>query len=53
MSKSEHKELSKAIELLRQIRAQNYVTDAAYDDAGTRRWIKNTDALLDRMDSKL
>lgn len=53
MSESECKELSKAIELLRQIRAQNFVTDAAFDDAGIRRWIRKTDALLDKRDGKL
>ena len=52
MTKSERKEFAKAIALLRDIRAQNFVVDAAFDDADTRRWIRKADALLDRNEPK-
>jgi hypothetical protein len=49
MSQAE-KQMKRAIELLRDIRCQEFITDAAWDCKELRRWIKKTDRLLGDID---
>lgn len=47
--KSVNAQLTRAMELLGEIRSQDFISEIAWDSKGLRRWIRKTDRLLDSL----